>query len=333
MRKEHQRLVISLLISTLIFTVLLVRTVTPETVEAVRSMHAANLLLILFVWLIDYTSDSVSIWLLSKESSTGSISLRAAWGLTGLRNFFNVTTPFNSGGTPAVVYALGKHDIPYGEGLSISLVRMFGISAWYFLFSLISAVMLFSRALHTNSVIFLGIGVFVLLAALVYILIFLSCIQAKPLIVMSKGIYLIGKKTRFFKADQVRRRILHEAFTVRRSIKAYFSRKKTLFLLAMGANCLAAAAQITLMVIILYALGISQEQTIDLFIRSSLLIFLMRFMPSPGGIGFAEGLYILLFADVVPIHMLGAAVLIWRVFLNYSKAAVGAVVFSSIYTR
>ncbi len=333
MKKEHRRLILFFLLSAAVLGFVMQRTFTAETVSAVTGMSGSALLLIFFIWIIDYFSDSSALWFLAKESPEGTLSLWSSFLISGLRAFFNSTTPFNSGGMPAVVYALGKHGIPYGEGISISLVKLLGVSAWYFFFSFISTVMLFSRSLHTQSMLFLTIGILVLLAAAFYIFMFISLIHAKPLIIISGLIDSAGRRTRLIKKEHTRKKILHEAYIARRSIKEYFTRKKGLFLLAMCANFTAAASQIMLMVIILHALGIGSENFIDLFIRSSLLIFLIRFMPTPGGAGLGEGLYLLLFADIVPLHLLGAAVVIWRFFLTYTKAGIGAAAFSAVYSR
>ena len=53
------------------------------------------------------------------------------------------------------------------------------------------------------------------------------------------------------------------------------------------------------------------------------LYFLLYFTPTPGGSGVAEGGFYALFAPLVPRHMLGVYVILWRFFTVYAWAFLG----------
>lgn len=327
MKKEHARLLLFLLLSFSVLGGILAYTVTDDTIEAVRGISALSIFLIVFIWCIDYLSDSAALWVLAKTSSTGRLPYRAALKLTGLRVFFNTATPFYSGGTPALIYSLRKYDISYGEGTSISILKILGITFWYFSFSAVSAIVLIIQSFHTGSYVYIGIGFIVLAAGAVYVMMFLACSFPKPLIIMVRVLSAAGKRFRRGSSHKLRKRLLHEAFLTRKCFKAFFSKNRGVFFLAMFFSFAAAAAQVYLLVLIFQSLGV-EDLFFHILIRSSLLLFLIRFMPTPGGAGFGEGLYIVLYTGIAPMHLLGVAVLIWRLFLNISKAGIGAVVFS-----
>lgn len=328
MKKEHTRLLLFLLLSFTALGVVLALTVTDETFTAVRAMSISSILLMVLVWCIDYIADSAALWSLAEASAKGRVSFRRALMLTGLRTFFNTTTPFYSGGAPAVVYSLRKDGLSYGEGTSVSIVKILSITFWYFLFSACSAFIMIIQALHTGTYVYIGIGIIVLAAGGVYVLLFLSCISPKPLIVMVHLAARVGRRFLKFSSHRLERRMLHEAYIVRTCTKSFFLRNRGLFLLNMFFSFLTASAQVYLLVLIFQSLGLGRELFLDMLIRSSVLLFLIRFMPTPGGAGFGEGLYVVLFSGIAPLHLLGVAVLIWRLFLNISKAGIGAVVFS-----
>jgi uncharacterized protein (TIRG00374 family) len=48
-----------------------------------------------------------------------------------------------------------------------------------------------------------------------------------------------------------------------------------------------------------------------------ILYFLLYLTPTPGGSGFAEGGFYLLFYNLVPQHLIGILLLLWRFFIAY----------------
>ena len=68
------------------------------------------------------------------------------------------------------------------------------------------------------------------------------------------------------------------------------------------------------------------------FVLSTLLLFLLSFMPTPGASGLGEILFVVLFDQAVSNHVLGLGVIMWRFFFNYSGAMIGAVVSAKSFT-
>ena len=61
---------------------------------------------------------------------------------------------------------------------------------------------------------------------------------------------------------------------------------------------------------------------------SALFYLTLSYLPTPGSSGLGEGVFVAIFAGRIPSHVLGIAVLLWRLFYSYAGSTVGAVIAS-----
>ena len=150
-----------------------------------------------------------------------------------------------------------------------------------------------------------------------------------------RGLTWIGQllhSVRLLKSSEnLKLRIIREAALARKSFRLYFSKHFIYFLLGTGFNCVTYVGQLLLLYAVLRGLGIEVPLS-DSLVLGAILLFLIMFMLTPGAIGFAEAFFLILYARVVPIYLLGVALILWRFFYHYLSALFGAVSSSQYVT-
>ena len=324
MRKQTKKLAVFLLCSLGIGTVIISQTFNTETITALKSIQSYWVGIVLGLSLLDLLGDAFAIKIFTRDRG-GKLPYGDAIRLSGVKTLFNVTTPFNFGGQPFMAYGLSKFGVSLGEGFSIAMLKMLTFVLWAFVGAVIAFIVYLVQA-ASITIMFFVLGLCIAITAVIYFAILMALIDAGILLpafkflgnLLQKLPYLRNRHTNWEKY------LIHLAYQTRHSITG--TRKTAYFILGVVCNSVVVAAQILLLVTILLALGCETSFS-ALLIRSALLQFLLGVLPTPGAAGLGEGLYMVLFAEIVPIPLLGVSIVIWRMCLQYGKALIGSVSF------
>ena len=224
-----------------------------------------------------------------------------------------------------MIYYLSRNDVPPGKSSSIVLIKLM-IVGTYGLFGAIIAFILFYQKLtsiQALNIVFLIAGVL----QLVFItLIGFSILYPRILIkfAIKTGDFL--KKIKILKDTHTfRKTIIHEAALARASFKRYFKSHKWYLIVAIIGSGIKYLSEASLFWIILRMLNIDICY-LDGIMLSVLMFFILSFLPTPGGSGIGEVIFVLILSGTIPKHLLGISMVLWRFFYQYISAMIGALI-------
>lgn len=318
-----RRVLLSVALSVAAIALIFVLTGSTKTVTALRQLQPSYIALLLLLAGAEVFLDGARLTLLIRAAD-GHITLWGGCRLAAISVFGNLLTPFSTGGHVAVVYLLRQQRVPSGRGTSVVITRLlasgvfvlFGaLLSLLFLGHLVSDVMAIRTMLLVTGVVFLGLsslGVAALLNPRV-----LAALGALVGVVLHRA--GVVRRRGYFQ-NRVNRHVIH----ARNSFRRFFSTRAEMLGGALVCSWLLYATQVMVFWAVLGALslGTSLGEGVAL---SALLIFLLSFVPTPGGAGLGEALFVLVYSSAVPTHLLGVAVLLWRLFYQYLPAALGGV--------
>jgi len=297
-------------------------TVTEETIEAVKLINYNYLIIIAGIWLTGLTMDALTLYFLTKGANER-ISLITAYKVYFIRIFFGLITPFTVGGQPSMIYYMSRNNVPPGKSSSVVLIR-FMIVGTYGLFGAITAFILFYRKLTSIpalNIVFLIAGV---LQLVLITLIGLSILYPQILIKFAIKIGDFLKKIKILKNTyNFRKKIIHEAALARSSFKRYFKNHRWYLIMAIIGSGARYLSEASLFWIILRMLNIDICY-LDGIMLSVLMFFVLSFLPTPGGSGIGEVIFVLILSGTIPKHLLGISMILWRFFYQYISAMIGA---------
>ncbi len=298
-------------------------TTTEETLEALAGMDFSFLIVLLVLWAATLVIEALS--LKSFVCGTGeSMGLWLTIKFITLKNFFNIITPMNSGGTPFLIFAMSKEGISPGKASSAVLMKVISKAAISFI-GVAIIIIFFRRYITDISYIrnlFLVMSIlFILLAGLALSAVF----SPGFLIAVIIGLNGILHKIKLIKVTHnLRRKVIHETYCARKSFRQYFRSHFFYFLAGNVWVFIYHFLQIIVLYLILLGLGI-QLPVLKGIALSTLQQAFIAFQPTPGGAGFGEGIFVLVFRGTVPVYLLGIAIILWRLFTQYLTAVLGAV--------
>ena len=301
----------------------LIATVDERTGEALLDVRPVYLALFGALWIMALTFDALSIMLYTR-GTVEKLGYFAAIKTATLRIFFNIVTPFGFGGQPFSILSLKREGVPPGKGTSIVVMKLVTLSAFIQVGALVS-FLFYYRQIETMRLLstvftvagFVGVAFIVLLIS--------GFIYPRILVRTATAVGKLLHSVRIVKnIENLKRGVIREAVTARKSFRHYFSKHLGYFISATICNGLNYFTQLVLLWVILQALGIDITLA-DSLVLSAILFFLIMFMPTPGALGFGEAFFFLLYANLIPTYLLGIALVLWRFFYHYMSAFVGAI--------
>lgn len=253
-------------------------------------------------------------------------SLRHSLKLTMIGQYYNLITPFSSGGQPAQIYTMNNdYDIPVGQASSITINKFMVyhiiITLYALLFFIFKSHFVLAQ-LHISKIfIYLGLSVNILGIAGIFIICYNSLIVEKIAITIFK----ILKKMRLGRRIRYENIIRHiEEYKI--SLFKIFSDKKLLLIISVVTTI-----QVTLYFSVTYfvylALGLKSSSYLEILAVQTLLYMVVNFIPTPGNAGVSEGGFYILFNMIFPSDILLYAILLWRFIIFYfNLLASGSVV-------
>jgi glycosyltransferase 2 family protein len=323
MSRGSKRLLILIAASVLSIAAILYFTVEERTGEALSDVRPVYLIALFGCWVAILLFDAGSIILYTRGADE-KIGFIAALKTTTVRIFFNAVTPFSLGGQPFSVFSLHREGIPTGKGSSIVITKLMTLAAFLQVGAFVS-FLLFSDRITTITAlnkIFMICGV---VGGGTILLLTFGFLYPQILVVIIIAVGKFLHKIHILKnPSKLRRKLIMQASTARRSFKRYFTHHLGLFISGTLCNGLVYATQLLMLWLIFLGLGIDVSFLTGL-VLGSMLIFLLTFMPTPGAIGLGEAVFLILFSKTVPSYMIGIAIVLWRFFFHYLSAILGAV--------
>ena len=319
-----KRIVLFCFFSILIIAIILLATGGPKTWLALQELHGAYLLLAFGLFVAMTFFDILRLQVL-----TGALGTHIPF-LYGLKTilayyFLSAITPAVTGGEPLMVYMLREKGVGVGKGTCIVVIR--GLLLISFIAIGGPIIIYFNtELLHNTGLQIMFGGVALLLAALI---VFLAYALYKP----EKGERFIEKILHLFERVPCFKK--HIPPLIKKidgwidelsfSLKFFVRERKLRLLLATVWTVMFMICNYSLAYVLLK--GLNYDISIwTVFMVQIVLYFFLYFSPTPGGSGVAEGGFYLLFAPLVPHHLLGLLIILWRFFTVYLGVFMGAFV-------
>jgi len=300
---------IFLIISILSIIIVLIFTTSKKTGMALRNFSPLYLSLSLLATIFRYFFDITRLmWIVRGLGKR--ISFLTGFDFTFGANFLGAVTPFQVGGIPLQLYLLKKNKIEYGEGTAVIFTRGM-LSA--FVFPLIIPFLYNYRSYLSGPVISGLVKYLTFFMSGVIIFLILTLSKTKWISKLFKGRFVEGVQE--FKD------------TYRIKFRHHFSAMVVAYILTMF-SLIFYFIQAPL---VLKGLGVNVS-FLEASMLQVILAYVLNFVPTPGGSGFAEAGAAGIFNKICPHEILGIYVIIWRFFTFYLSVVIGGFVIIQLLT-
>lgn len=281
-----------------------------------KSFIFGALICMLFYWLLDAWIIQ-SIFNLSKSQQRFSSYLKIAM----IGQYYNLITPFSSGGQPAQIYAMtNDYKISLGLATSITINKFMIYHFIVTLFSLGMAIVKFSFILNLSLIIKTFIFIGLILNTLGILAIFAICYNSFVVKKILNILIRISKRFKFTK--NIRQEVITKHIDdYKACLYTFLENKKALCLVSV-----LSLAQIIIYYSVTYfvylSFGFSKASLIDILAVQSLLYMAVNFIPTPGNSGASEGGFYLMFGFIFPSPIILYAIILWRLIVYYFNLVV-----------
>ncbi|MBS3910196.1 MAG: flippase-like domain-containing protein [Actinobacteria bacterium] len=304
-----------------------------DTLDALKRMNAAYLAAAMPAVFLSWFFSAAAFYILTKAIERP-ISMVASGKVYLGGSFFGFITPFGSGLMPTQVYLLSKEELSPGQAIAVTGARAM-ISSW--LFAFLGLVILIAFRSSVPEGIGTNILIGVVAVAIIWSLLALYFIK-RP----ADATHVVCRafNTRFMrlwlKADRresFENKIDDEINRLSANLKDLFS-PKNYFALGLVFLVQVGAWFALFSVLPLVLLGFGWEGNFStLIFRMFLLFCLVPVSPTPGGSGAVEVGFTMLLFGVVPAHLIGLVVLVWRALTYYLTLIAGSLVVAKSFSR
>lgn len=319
--KKNRNLLFFIVLTLLSFGAILYFTADSSTFTALRSFNIRSILILFLLWGIIYSFDALAFYFMV-VSGGEKISYADSYRTSALKTFFMMITPLGMGVTPALIYYLSNNKIPGGKSSSTVLTKVMINALWILLGALLS-FFLNSNVIMENIFIFIAFVVTCSIQIIFVLLIILMILFPHYILgFLIKIGHLLSRFKILKRTEIIKKYLVHEASVARRSFRLYFKKHILTFIAAVFSNGIAYFATLSVLYFVIRGLG--QDVTfLHTLTFTALMIFIIGFLPTPGGSGLAEILFVLILSKSVPVAILGVAVVIWRFFIYYISVGIG----------
>lgn len=316
MRLVRRMLRIFLILTIASITVLMILTVTEDTLPSLKKLNplflSLALLNVLVYILLETLWLRILVWCVS-----GWISLRGALEFI-LGGTFLTLVPFGIAGVPLQMYVLYKEKrLSIGSSGSIMLMRS-AILTLMLPLALPVVYLYYSSVLNEGFVLHITRYLLVIVGVAVLLLVLASINTDR-----TRNFILKFAKTE--RARNIALRISREIKEMKSTIRMFFILGRWKLPLAFLLACISRISLFFLPYPILKGLGLSPPVG-QVMIIQLLLTYLLLFSPTPGASGIAEGGGFLLFRPICPEYLLGIFVVLWRFFSYYLQVILGGII-------
>lgn len=259
----------------------------------------------------------------------GKYNFLNAFKVTMIGQFFNVVTPFASGGQPAQLYTMSKQKVGLAPAVSILMLKFIIYQTILTCYSLVLIIgkMAFFQKRMDNYLYLIIIGFFVNASVISLLFIFTSCKRIKE-IVLIKTLKLLNKIRVIKDYQQCEKKVEDNLNLFQQNIETLKNKKKLLYQVL-----LYTIIQLTFFFIVPYFLyrsfKLSGVSIFTIISATAFVRMITSFVPIPGASGGAElSFYYLFSLFFLKKHIL-LAILLWRFISYYFGMLVGGVIMFS----
>ncbi|MDR1651133.1 MAG: flippase-like domain-containing protein [Synergistaceae bacterium] len=279
-------------------------------------------LLVAGTWLLD----ALKLLLLTRAAGEN-ISYGLSLELTWINYFGAAITPMQSGGGPFQMYIMYHSGISVGKSAAITIVRTI-------LVMLILGMMIPFTVMMDGDMLQFGWGargfVFyvVILISAVWLALVISIVRPELVKRLAVRIIMLLKRLGLLKPEWVGKILTfvsREIDLYNENLRAFMTTGRRYFIFGVFAAFLQIIVQLSVMPCIIWAFGMPVLYP-QCVLAQALFLFLLYFIPTPGGSGAAEGGAALVFSIFVPWNVAGMLGVGWRFLTEYTGILLGAVV-------
>ncbi|MDR3253990.1 MAG: flippase-like domain-containing protein [Synergistaceae bacterium] len=317
-------LVIFIILSLLVSGAVLYMSIDACSFEMFKMADASRLavamVLVVSVWLLD------AIKIKSLTMAAGErLSFAFAMELTLINYFGAAVTPMQSGGGPFQMFMMYRRGIGVGKSVAITLVRT--ILTMLILGLAIPFAIIFDATDMPN----IGWGmkgfIFYVIAfiMLMWLVIVLSLVRPRLIKRLFGMAVMLLKKLGFLNPRRVTgiiKFVCSEIDAYNQNIRDFITRGRSHFLLGVAAGVLQMWAYLSVMPCMIWALGMP-VMYVECVLVQALFLFMLYFIPTPGGSGAAEGGAAMIFSIFVPWSVAGVLGVGWRFITEYTGIVLG----------
>ena len=314
---------ISVGITVLTVVLVLIFTISKETLKSFREFQPVYLGAIFPIIFVHYLLDCLRLQTLTSVVGKR-VSLKASMKFT-LGSTFMGIVPFGVATFPFQLYILNKEGIKPGKATSV--IIMTSALLWLVLPFILPFLVSFYRGSFTQGFV----------PALVkYILIFLTIGVIFWLFMVLEPSYRIRVfLSKFIKGERGKKiveKIVEELDNFKESLKEYYRKGKLKLVESFLLTCASRGMYFFFPYVLLHGLGQNPPLGQTMMIQI-VLTHIVPYMPTPGASGIAELSGMGLYSAVCPKYLLGIYITLWRFFSFYLKAILGGGIFLRMIYR
>ncbi len=300
-------------------------TTTPQTIEALGRLQVRFLLVTVVLSALDLWIGGWRNHIFVRRLKPGVtpwLCFRA--NLANL--FMGAITPSQSGGGPAQLFILYRGGIPLPAGVSVSIINFLSTLV-FFLISASFAMVVVRHRFSQHIVRFFieyGFFAFATLFAFFVFALWRPDLFGRAVSAVARQLGRTGTAWGE-RLAKLGRRAVAELDRYHASCTVFLRREPGLLLYGFTLTIVMYLNKFTLAYFLMRGLGANGDYVSVLAIQT-LLLFILYFSPSPGGSGIAELSTGALMSTLMPSYLLSLFTLLYRAFLLYIPASMGAVV-------
>ena len=296
-----------------------------ETIDALRHVRPAYLLLLGALTFIDLWLGGIRNHIFLRHMKPG-ISSWLSFRANLANIFVGSITPSQSGGGPGQLYVLWRGGVPISGAIATSVLNF--LATLTFFIVTVPAVLYFGlKSEQFSTGIWLFIGYAFIIFGFLLLLFFVSLAKPQWLESLVRALHArsVGSSSKRGKL------ILSGAERLLSGFQNY--RKHTSFFLAQDRKTLWLTIFLTLILywnkyniayVVIAGLGHTRGY-FDVILLQNLQLFLIYFAPTPGASGLAEISAASLMRSQVPVHVMPLFAMLWRTFTVYLGVVLGGV--------
>lgn len=262
-----------------------------------------------------------------RHISHGALTYRKALRGQITWDFLSAITPSALGGGPFAAYFISRENkLPFGQVSAYMLFSMLMDQVWFAvlilsLFAFASVLPVFPTALGVASI---GTVALYLVGLLAWISFFAYATLVKPELIE----WVAGKVVRIKWLRKFEPRVQDEARKLRRQASILRSQPLAFYLKGFALTVMVWCSRYAIALYAAFAVA-SIARPVLFYLRTAALWLVGIALPTPGGSGGMEGLFLLFLAPLLPEGAAGPALLGWRMIAYYLVLVVGVAIAGS----
>jgi len=301
-------------------------TVDKETLRFILSADKKYILQAFGLVFLSWVFDALRFMSFARAAGE-KVGFRLSICLSWLNYFGSAITPMQGGGGPFQVYVLYRNGVAVGKGVAITLTRT--LLTLFIVGCVVAMTLVFAPDVLSGSSFFTGVFYYVAaFVILTWLLVALSLVYPKTVKKLGKIVTLLLKRIGIVKPTMVLRvvrRLNREIDNYTENFRLFFTSGFSYFVAGIALSFCQLFCIWSVLPTLVKAVGLSTRYGQAVLIQA-LFNFVMYFVPTPGGSGFAEAGGATIFHYLIPWNLAGVMAIAWRFFTEYLAIGLGALV-------